>query len=197
MSSAFEKETRNKANSTTGFYINLPCGAITAVILFWVSIPDRSYEEAKKQTVRSRLNKLDFIGFAIFAPAIIQFLLALQWGGTKYAWNSATVIGLLCGAFGTLLVFLAWEHHMGDEAMIPFSIIRRRVLWSTCINYGCFMGSMLISTYYLPIYFQAVRDATPTMSGVDLLPSIISTILFGIMSGTLGMFPHCIIQNSC
>jgi nitrate/nitrite transporter NarK len=86
---------------------------------------------------------------------------------------------------------------MGDEAMIPFSIIRRRVLWSTCINYGCFMGSMLTLTYYLPIYFQAVRDASPTMSGVDLLPSIISTILFGILGGTLGESDLCILQGSC
>jgi hypothetical protein len=123
----------------------------------------------------------------LFAPAAIQFILALQWGGIKYVWSSATVIGLFCGAFGTLLIFLAWEKHMGDGAMIPFSIISRRVVWSSAINYGCLMGSLLISTYYLPIYFQAVRDATPTLSGVDLLPSIISTMVFGIVSGGLCM----------
>jgi hypothetical protein len=37
--------------------------------------------------------------------------------------------------------------------------------------------------YYLPIYFQAVRGATPTMSGVDLLPSILSQMIFAIVSG--------------
>jgi hypothetical protein len=30
-------------------------------------------------------------------------------------------------------------------------------------------------------------NATPTLSGVDILPSIISTILFGIVSGGLRM----------
>jgi hypothetical protein len=37
--------------------------------------------------------------------------------------------------------------------------------------------------YYLPIYFQAVRGASPTMSGVDLLPSILSQMIFAIVSG--------------
>ena len=40
-----------------------------------------------------------------------------------------------------------------------------------------------IVNYYLPIYFQAVRGASPTMSGVDLLPSIISQMIFAIVSG--------------
>jgi hypothetical protein len=38
-----------------------------------------------------------------------MFLLALQWGGQKYAWNSGTIIGLFIGSFANLCVFLAWE----------------------------------------------------------------------------------------
>jgi hypothetical protein len=40
-------------------------------------------------------------------------------------WNQlllerATIIGLFCGAFGNLLIFLAWEYYVGDDAMILF-----------------------------------------------------------------------------
>lgn len=133
------------------------------------------------------LRKLDLIGFSLFAPAATQFILALQWGGTTYPWNGSIIIGLFCGAFGTMIIFLMWEYRMGDGAMIPFSIIGKRVVWCSCLNVACLMGSMLTSTYYLPIYFQAVRNASPTMSGVDLLPSILSTMLFGLISGALGM----------
>ena len=158
-----------------------------AIFLLFISIPDRRVINAEKQTLLSTLTKMDLVGFSIFAPAAIQLILALQWGGVRYSWSSATIIGLFCGSFGTLLIFLAWENHMGKEAMIPLSIIRRRVIWSSCMNMGCIMGGLLPSTYYLPIYFQAVRDATPSLSGVDLLPSMLSTILFGIASGILGM----------
>ena len=38
---------------------------------------------------------------------------------------------------------------------------------------------------YLPIYFQAVRNHTPSISGVFLLPSILSQLLSGILAGKL------------
>lgn len=71
--------------------------------------------------------------------------------------------------------------------MIPFSAVRQRVVWSACLVNFFFFGSMLITNYYLPIYFQAVRYATPTMSGVYLLPAILSQIIFATVSGILGM----------
>jgi MFS family permease len=171
--------------SDIGFYINLPCGSAVALLLFFVTIPDRGKNKAR-QTFFEVLGKLDLIGFSIFAPAIIQLILALQWGGIKFPWSSATIIGLFCGAFGTILVFIAWEYRKGNEAMIPYSIFGRRAVWGSCMNMGFLMGCMLTATYYLPIYFQAVQNTSPTMSGVHMLPSIISTIIFGMTSGALG-----------
>ena len=169
-----------------GFYINLPCGAAVFTLLFFVQFPELTTKRAESETLLQTLGKLDPFGFALFAPAAIQLILALQWGGVANPWNSATIIGLFCGAAGTLLVFLAWEHRMKDSAMIPLSIMKQRVIWTSCMNIGCLFGSMLLGTYYLPIYFQAVRNATPTMSGVDLLPSVASTMIYGIATGALG-----------
>lgn len=167
-----------------GFYINLPIGGLAAILLlFFLQFPAR--KDTREKLLVNRLRKLDLFGFSIFAPAAIQFLLALEWGGTSYPWSSATIIGLFCGSFGTLLVFLAWEYRMGQKAMIPLSIIKRRVIWVSCMNYAMFAGSMLSATYYLPIYFQSVKGASPTLSGVDLLPSIIATVISGILTGAL------------
>jgi hypothetical protein len=161
----------------------------TILLLLFLQVP--TSKDTKETLLVNRLRKLDLLGFSIFAPAAIQFLLALEWGGTRHPWNSATIIGLFCGSFGTLLVFVAWQYHMGESAMIPLSIIRRRVIWVSCINYALFIGSMLSATYYLPIYFQSVKDASPTLSGVDLLPSIITTVIFGILTGALSKSkPH-------
>lgn len=169
------------------FYINLPIGGLTAGVLLLINIPDRVMRDTGTPLISVIREKLDLLGFALFAPAAVQFLLALQWGGTTYPWNSATVIGLFCGAAGTLCVFLAWEYHKGDMAMIPFSIMKRRVVWCSCLAAFFFFGGMLSFTYYLPIYFQAVKGVSPTLSGVYLLPSVLSQILFSVVSGFLGM----------
>ncbi|KAG9576627.1 putative MFS transporter, partial [Aureobasidium melanogenum] len=147
------------------FYINLPVGAVVAVALCFAPVPAGPEKtESKKFNIGVFLRGLDLIGFALFAPAIIQILLALEWGGTKFPWSSSTVIGLFCGGAATTLV---------------------RIFWSSCLTVFFTFASMLILNYFLPIYYQAVRGASPTMSGVDLLPSIISQMIFAIVSGVL------------
>jgi hypothetical protein len=37
--------------------------------------------------------------------------------------------------------------------------------------------------YYLPVYFQAALEASPTASGVDLRPTVVASIPFAIVSG--------------
>ena len=153
----------------------------------FVRLPDLTKRSEVKSTILITLEKLDLFGFAIFAPAAIQLLLALEWGGTRYVWRSATIIGLFCGAAGTFCVFLAWEYRRGDSAMIPYSIVRQKIVWCSCLVVFFFMGGMIITSYYMPIYFQTIRNATPTMSGVYILPAILSQILFAAISGVLGM----------
>lgn len=54
------------------FYINLPPGAIVAVLLFLIRIPDlKAKDDDIKTTLASTANKLDLLGFAFFAPAAI------------------------------------------------------------------------------------------------------------------------------
>ena len=95
-------------------------------------------------------------------------------------------MGSECGAGVTFIIFLVWEHRVGDEAMFPYSMVRKREVWSSCLVIGFFFGSLLTFSYYLPIYFQAVKGASPTMSGVYILPGILSQMLMAVVSGVLG-----------
>jgi hypothetical protein len=154
----------------------------------FIHIPDQVIKCEGGSVLRALIENLDLIGFALFAPAAIQFLLALQYGGNQYAWNSATIIGLLCGAGGTFIVFLMWEYRKGDAAMIPFPMVSKRAVWSSCFVMLFLMGMTFCASYYLPIYFQAVRGVSPMRSGVYLLPSILSQLLFAVISGILGKY---------
>ncbi|KAK2837003.1 hypothetical protein FQN49_006507 [Arthroderma sp. PD_2] len=169
----------------SSFYINLPIGGVAAVLLLLIDMPGRKTISAHKQPLLQKLQQLDLVGFTLFAPAAVQLLLALDWGGTEHAWGSATIIGLICGAVGTAAIFCGWQYYMGDSAMIPFSIIGRRIVWCSCLLGGFFMGAMLLVSFYLPLYFQAVRGVSPTLSGVYLLPQVISQIIFSTVSGVL------------
>ena len=60
-----------------GFYINVPCGGAVALLLLFIHVPDRSIKITGKGHILKILKKLDLIGFMLFAPAALQFILAL------------------------------------------------------------------------------------------------------------------------
>lgn len=155
-------------------------------MLVFVRIPQQHPRPPPMSVVRSLHSHLDLLGFAIFAPALIMLLLALQWGGTKFAWNDSQTIGLLCGAGATFIVFLFWDHHKGDAAMLPFSIARMRTVWASSFVYGFFMSNLYTASYWVPVYFQGVKNASPTMSGVYILPMILAHVLLALCSGPIG-----------
>lgn len=112
--------------------------------------------------------------------------LAIEWGGTTYQWHSATIVGFFCGGGLALVTFGLWEFRVGDAvAMIPWSIVRKRQVWTSCFYLGFFSGSMLVYSYYLPIYFQAVKDVSPTLSGVYMLSGIGPQLVMAIGSGVI------------
>ncbi len=169
-----------------GFYINLPPAAVVALPLVLMRVPDEIEKQPALSVLRQLHRHLDLVGFGLFGPAVVQLLLALQSGGNEYAWGSSTVIGLFCGYGVTFLVWLAWNGHKGDDALIPARIVRRRPVWTSGVNYTALMSTLLGASYYLPIYFQAVKGVGPILSGVYLLPTVLPQLLGAISFGVLG-----------
>jgi hypothetical protein len=99
--------------------------------------------------LRTRLGELDFIGTAVLIPAIIMLLLALQWGGTTYAWNSAHIIGLFCG-FGVMtVIFVGIQLWKGDEGTLPPRLFKNRNVLCAMM-YSFFFGAGFFPlVYYL------------------------------------------------
>ncbi|GAT22703.1 MFS multidrug transporter [Aspergillus luchuensis] len=175
------------------FYINLPIGALVGILLIFTNIPEPHAKPRAAEVFRSViLKKFDLFGFVLFAPAAIELLLALQWGGSRYPWKSSTIIGLFCGSAATFVVFGLWERRMGNDAMIPGQLVKQRIVWSSCMTMSMMFGMTMVMAYYLPIYFQSVRGESALMSGVDLLPNIlcqlVMAVLSGILTGRLGYY---------
>lgn len=156
--------------------------------LLFNTIPEPKSKSPPLEILGSAVKSLDLPGFMLICPAIVMFLLGLQFGGNQYAWNSATVIGLLTGGAIAFVLFLVWEYHQGDDAMLPLAMIRHRVIWSTAMTMFFSLSSILVADFYIAIYFQAIRDDSPLMSGVHMLPITLGLVMFTMISGTLSEF---------
>ncbi|KAK5738749.1 hypothetical protein LTS12_025492 [Elasticomyces elasticus] len=167
------------------FYINLPIGAIVALCLVFNDIPEATVKPPWRHVLGTAVKTLDLVGFAFISSATIMLLLALQYGGNQYAWDSSVVIGLLCGAAAVFALFLFWEHRQGEGAMIPFAFLRSPVVRSASLTQFFALGGILIGDFYLAIFFQVVRNDSPLMSGVHLLPVTLGLVIFTLVTGGL------------
>jgi hypothetical protein len=171
-----------------GFYLNLPIGGAAALLIFLIPIAEITPKAPfNLALIRKVIPDLDLIGFMLFIPSSILLLLALQFGsGNTYSWSSSTVIGLFCGSGVSIILFITWERRMGDKAMLPGTLLRQRIVWTSCVYGGSIISCMITASNWLPTYFQAVRGDGPTLSGVHILPSILSQLLAVIAVGVAG-----------
>lgn len=175
-----------KLTVSQGFYINLPVGAIVAIPILFLDIPEQIPKDSLWNVLRKLHHHLDLVGFMLFAPAITQLLLALQFGGNQFAWSSSQVIGLFCGAAANLVAWIVWDIYKKDDALLPVSLVKRRPVWAGALYHSLLMSTLFGVVYYLPIYFQAVQGMSAVMSGVNLLPTILPQIIVAMGCGFLG-----------
>ncbi|CAM1507800.1 Fc.00g046480.m01.CDS01 [Cosmosporella sp. VM-42] len=171
--------------TSLGFYINLPIGAAVMVLYVFTQVPEVTVKPPVREVLLNWFHLFDMVGFVLIAPAAIMFLLAMQYGGNTFPWDSSEVIGLFVGAAVTLVVFLFWEHRMGEDAMVPFYMLKKQVVWSASFTLFFMSGVLYVGNYYLPIYFQSVKNDSATMSGVHTLPSAVGQALLALMAGIL------------
>ncbi|KAF9304729.1 hypothetical protein BGZ74_000732 [Mortierella antarctica] len=160
------------------FWINLPFGAISILFIFFnLNLP------TPKGSFKDKIKRIDFLGSAILLIAVILILLPLNWGGSKYEWNSGIVIGLLVAGFAAAIIFVLVEWKIPNEPILPVHLYKIRNLWST---YGSlfFSGMSFFGIlFYLPIYFQVVKNETATIGGLETVPFVFGIVITSISSG--------------
>ncbi|KAH8771705.1 major facilitator superfamily domain-containing protein [Diaporthe sp. PMI_573] len=174
------------------FWINLPLGAVTALVLvLTLRLPSKD-SPLKDEGIMTVLWGLDPLGFMTFVSSITSLLLALEWGGTTYAWGSGQIISLFVVFTVALIAFIGIQIRLGDKATISPLIASHRTIWSACTYTLCLTGSFFVVVYFLPIYFQAVKGASALQSGIDTIPLVVSQVLaiitVGVLTSKLGYY---------
>lgn len=166
------------------FYINLPIGSAAMVCIFFF-LHIRRANNPNNDTLLVRLRQLDLIGAAILIPAIVCLLLALQWGGTEYAWNSSHIIGLFVGFAVMALIFVAVQIWQGDKGTLPPRLFKNRDVLCAMLFAFFFGAAFFPLVYYLALYFQAIQGDTAVQAGIRLLPLLIAVVVTSVLTGGL------------
>lgn len=160
------------------FWLNLPIGGVSLVILFFFL-----HIESPKTDFLLGLRNIDWAGTFLIIGGTLMFLFGLEFGGVNYPWDSATVICLI--VFGVFVWGLAMlsEWKLAKYPVIPPRLFKE--WYNILILLVCFCHGFVFiaSTYYLPLYFQTVLLASPILSGVYVLPMVLSLSVVSAVTG--------------
>lgn len=130
------------------FYINIPAAAApAAIIVLFLKLPAR--DPSNQSSQRQKLRELDLLGFAIFSPAVLCLLLALQWGGSTYNWSNGRIIALFILSPILFCIFCFIQIQEQDKAMLPPSVIKRGTIIFAAVYSLSLSASKAIVQFYV------------------------------------------------
>lgn len=162
------------------FYINLPIAGVALIALGLFLKLTRP----PSGTFKEQMARIDWGGSVLLIGSVTSIVLALSWGGSEYAWSDwETVVPLVIGLV-TLLAFFAYQGAPWlKEPTMPLRLFGNRT--SSTLFAISFIHSLLLYwiCYFLPVYFQAVKEASPTRSAVMLFPIACTSAPGGVAAG--------------
>jgi len=156
------------------FYINIPFGILALVVLA-VTMP-------RPET--GQQHRVDWWGATALIAGLVPLLLALNWGGSEYAWDSPEILGLLAVSAVALVLFVFRELR-ASEPILDMRLFKDR-------SFSASMGVLFLSgvgmfgaIMFLPTFMQIVQDRSASSSGALLMPMMLSLIGGSILTGQL------------
>jgi EmrB/QacA subfamily drug resistance transporter len=155
------------------FLVNVPVGAVALVVVSRV---------LKGRIGGGVRHRLDWLGALSLIVGLVPLLIVAE-QGRNWGWGSGAA--LACYALGVagLVAFVLAERRIGDEALIPLRLFRSRT-FSIVNAGGLLIGlAMFGAISMIPQFLQIVRGASPTKSGLLLLPFMAGMMAFLMISG--------------
>ncbi len=135
------------------FYVNVPVGLLAAAL----------YVGAFHESVKKRQVQLDLAGAALLSGGVIALLLA----------TSRVLPAVTIPAAMVLIALFVVTEHRAPEALLPPALLRRKVIWMSCVLSASVGASLMSVLTYLPLYMQAILGASPTQAGSVLAPLLV------------------------
>jgi EmrB/QacA subfamily drug resistance transporter len=159
------------------FWINVPLGLAAALM---------SSHTLKRLPQHDRPHQLDLLGAALMMLASVALLLALTWGGTRYAWGSPVIVTLVVASLALTAAF-SWWLTRAPEPFLPLAVLKNPVMRMGTMATAFAMAASIGLTIFVPLYFELVHHLSASDSGLALIPLAALTTPGSVLSGQVMM----------
>ncbi|KAF7157309.1 hypothetical protein CNMCM5623_001432 [Aspergillus felis] len=162
------------------FWVNLPvCGLAFVLLLLFLDVHN------PKTKMLDGVRAIDWFGSLSILGLTLMLLLGLDFGGETFPWDSPKVICLI--VFGSLcsLLFIYSEKRLAKYPLMPMSLFAQTSNIATLAVTFAHGFVFIAGEYYVPLYLQSVKEASPMRSGILVLPLVLSEAFAGIITGAV------------
>src|SRR6185436_6979037 len=145
----------------------------------WMS--DRALKNLPRH---DRPHSLDVAGAGLMVAAALALMLAMTWGGTRYPWSSAPILGLLAAAVVLWAAFAVRLLH-APEPFVPLDVLREPIIGAVTAAGFFSVGVVIGLSIFLPLYFELVLGFSPSGSGTALIVFLAAATLGSFAAGRL------------
>ncbi|MCY7416954.1 MAG: MFS transporter [Chloroflexi bacterium] len=156
------------------FFVNIPIGLVALAIIYRF-LPTVHGERFTRN--------LDYLGAAVFAAAVSLLLIGLTNKQTQ-DWGDPWVGGAIAMSLVLGAVFLFVESRAA-EPIVPLELFRNRGYAVTILTAFLTAMGFFGAIVYLPLWFQTVKEVSPTDSGLQTLALLAGLIVGSIASGLM------------
>ncbi|KAI9155744.1 putative HC-toxin efflux carrier TOXA [Paramyrothecium foliicola] len=164
------------------FYVNL-FFAIPLLPAYIFLIP--SNKPAPHLSIKEKIASFDWMGAVLSAAAFVTFMIATNFGGVMYSWDSGAIISLYVISAVCFLLFSLQQTFSvftnPDNRMFPVHLLANREVVLLFVLAACGGTISYVSIYYVPLYFQFTRGDGAIETSERILPLVIF-LIFGMLS---------------
>lgn len=133
--------------------------------------------------LQAKVRAIDYYGVLFSSSAILLLLIPISGGGTYFDWNSPMVIAMLTLGSICAILFILVEWRWAKMPMMPLHLFKIPAVCAILIQNFLFGIVYYSNLYYLPIYYQNVRQYSPLLSAALTIPFVVGQSIFSILSG--------------
>jgi EmrB/QacA subfamily drug resistance transporter len=158
--------------------------------VFWINVPLGLWamwlcnRALKMLPVRGGGGKIDYLGATVLMSGVTALLLVLSWGGSEYPWLSPTIVTLGAAAIG-LFTVLVWYERRTEDAILPPRLFAEPIFARGVVLAFISAVGLLGTTFLMPLFFQLIRGADASGSGLLVMPYMISNVIGAYLGGQL------------
>ncbi|EGU76584.1 hypothetical protein FOXB_12883 [Fusarium oxysporum f. sp. conglutinans Fo5176] len=134
---------------------------------------------------KEKARKIDWMGVMASIAGIVLTVMAINSGGSMWAWKNVKTVSILTIGIIMLFVFIVIEAFFARIPIIPLRLFRQKSP-AVLILTGFLHDFAWQSTqYFVPLYYQTVRGFTPLKSAMLIVPFLLAQGLAGAASGPI------------